>query len=232
MEGFGQSLVLLLHLRAHGKPDGNFLVFGQVLPHIHQGEKDRVFQEKTGIDQRGDPRQHPFSFFRAGSPAVGIVFRVLDLKGAFHHTILIAKMLGSSIRLAVRHHLRRGQPEQEVEDAGGVAVDEGGGHAHHLFRRPRDLCHSVPLAAVLGVLVKLIRQQAVDLPLHLPFDEGADGEPPAAVGGGIEPFRVLGKVLQRLQHLWRFCFVPVEPEKVPVDKTKAADFRPLTGMSG
>ena len=70
-----QALVLLLYIRQHGKPDGDLFVFGQVLPHVHKGEKDRIQQEKTGIDQRGYPRQHPFSFFCAGCPAVGVVFR-------------------------------------------------------------------------------------------------------------------------------------------------------------
>ncbi len=82
-----------------------------------------------------------------------------------------------------------------MEDAGGIAVDEGGSHAHYLLCRACDLRHSVSLAAVLGILVKLVCKEAVDLPLHLPFDKGADGKAPAAIGRVIEQFRVLGKFL-------------------------------------
>ncbi|MCU6790481.1 hypothetical protein OCV66_15530, partial [Agathobaculum ammoniilyticum] len=100
---------------------------------------------------------------------------------------------------------------EQIEDTGGIAVDEGCRHADAFFRGGEQLAHRVPLAAVRGKLVQFIRYQAVYLPSVPVFDIGAEREAAARAAGGHETVRLAqqgGKLLFR-----RRCFAGV-PRKV------------------
>ena len=59
------------------------------------------------------------------------------------------------------YHQAGGNPVEQVEDPGGVAIDERGRHADDPLGDRKDLRHGVTLAAVIVVFVQLIHDQAV-----------------------------------------------------------------------
>ena len=70
------------------------------------------------------------------------------------HPVLQAEIPGTFVRLVVQQHQAGLQPEQQIEDAFGVPVDEGGGHAEYLVGDPGQFRHSLSLRTLATVLVQ------------------------------------------------------------------------------
>ena len=167
-----QGVVFLFDFRQHGTGDGDFLVVGQLLSHVVKPQEHRVFQQKPRIHDRRDPRQEPFPHlallfgFRCGIVLFGILFVHF-----FQHPVLQAEIPGAFVRLVIQQHQASLQPEQQIEDAFGVPVDEGGGHAEHFVGDPGQFRHGLPLGALAAVLVQLVHDERVDPP-HLSLEIG------------------------------------------------------------
>ena len=182
--------VLLGDLLFHIQRDRDLLIVGKVLAHIRQGEESGLLQQKPGVDQRGDSGQLPGSRLSPVGPAVDRIILLVLLIGVLHHAVLRVKFGGGAVGLAVLHHKVGADPVEQVEDAGGVAVDEGGGHPDDPVRHREDLRHGVALAAVVVVLVEFVHNAAVKFPFVLALDVGAHGIAPAGPHGGVVPIRV------------------------------------------
>ena len=133
--------------------------------------------------------------------------------------------------LTVQLHPLRQEPVQQMKDAGGIAVDEGGSHADDLVRCADDLSHGVPLAAVVVVLVQLVAKDAVYLPFHLLLDVAADGEPPNGPHRGIKSVRVAADLLHLLLDMRVFCPQKIIAGKAPVNEAETSHLDPF-GLHG
>ena len=129
---------------------------------------------------------------------------------------------------AVLHHKAGTDPVEQVENAGGVAVDEGGGHADDPVRHGEDLRHSVALAAVVVVLVELVHNAAVQPALVPALEIGAHGVAPAGPGGWVVPVRVFRDHPDLLQRRLMLCFPQVLRSAAAVNPAVGADLDPFT----
>ena len=127
-------LVLRLDLLGHLQRNGNLLILREVLAHIREGKKYRVLHQEPGVDQRGDAGQQTGGRMGLHRPPVGVVLPFLLLIDVLDHAVLSVKLRGRLVVLAVLFHQRWDNAVQQIEDAGAVTVDEGGGHANYLFR--------------------------------------------------------------------------------------------------
>ena len=143
-----------------------------------------------------------------------------------HHAVLCVEVSGCAVTLAVSHHEVRTDPVEQAEDAGGVAVDESGGHPDDPIRHREDLRHGVALAAVVVVLVEFVHNAAVKFPFVPALDIRTHWIAPAGPNGGGVPVRVFSNRPNLLQR-WRvLCFCKVFCRFVAMDPAITTDLYP------
>ena len=123
------------------------------------------------------------------------------------------------------------KPEQQVEDALCVAIDEGGCHTDHLIGDACQLCHSLSLSAFTGILVQLIDDETVD-PAYLLFDVRRQREPVKSSGGREYAFGVMHHLSDLFLCGRRFADLVFLPGKLPVDKAITTDPHPFVTLRG
>ena len=190
-------------LLRHLQWDGDLLIVREVLPHIGKRQERGVLQQEPGKYQRRYAGQLPALRFPPAYPAVGVVLRVYGFIGFLHHTVLCVKVAGPAVAFAVLVHQAENHPVEQMEDTGAVAVDESGRHAHELLADAENLRHSVALAAVIVVLMKLISQETIDPAPVLFLDVSTQREP---ADGSRNWERVL-RVICDLLKLVLYCSV-------------------------
>ena len=132
----------------------------------------------------------------------------------------------------VLHHKVGADPVEQMEDAGGIAVDQCGGHPNDPVRCGEDLRHGISLAAVVVVLVELIHDAAVQFSSVPALDVGTHGIAPAGTCGGVVATRVICNRPDLLQRRLMLRFRKMFRCVAAVDPAIGADLDPLAGMAG
>ena len=226
-EFFFDLLVLCFHRCGHLQRNRDLLVLRQVLAHVGQGKKRGLVQQEAGIDQRRDARQKPGVLLALHGTAVGIVFRLLFHIDVLDHAVLRIKFGGMFIPFVVLAHLCGADPVEEMEYPRAVPVDQGGGHAYHLFCRAVELGHGFSLARLIGVFVKFIHNQAIDFAFVLAFDVGAQRISAVSASGWKAGVRVVLNLIELLELTLSAGFFEVLIDQRAVNKAVIPDLGPL-----
>ena len=207
-------------------------VVGEILTHVRERQKGRVLQKKPGEYQRRNAWKLPrLGFTLAGAP-VGVVLAVLDLIGILHHAVLRIKIAGPSIAFAIFEHQAGDDAVEQVEDTGGIPVDEGSGHTDKQLRDSKQLRHGVALAAVIVVLMQLIAKEAAYAPAQLFLDIGAQGITPLRPANWESSFRVLHDLGELVYYALAFGSLEVCRSSVAVYPAVLSNLDPLNPPAG
>ena len=147
--------------------------------------------------------------------------------GVLDHAVLRIKFGGIFIPFVVLAHLCGADPVEEMEYPRAVPVDQGGGHAYHLFCRAVELGHGFSLARLIGVFVKFIHNQAIDFAFVLAFDVGAQRISAVSASGRKAGVRVVLNLIELLELTLSAGFFEVLIDQRAVNKAVIPDLGPL-----
>ena len=227
MERVLQFVIRLLLSCRQAERHRDLLVLRQFLAHVHERQEHAVFQQEPAVHQWGYARALALALFALDAAPVGVIPAFGKLVCCLTHAVFARELRWAPIGLSVLLHTLRAHAVQQIEDAGGIAVDEGGRHADALACSAEQLAHGVSLSAVCGVLMQLICQQAVYLPAVLPFDIGAEREAAAGAAHDGMAARVLDQLGELLFCRCGFAGVHSEMRKPAVYIAQMADAHPF-----
>ena len=217
------SLLALRQPERHG----DLLVLRQLLTHVHEREEHAVFQQEPAVHQRRHAGTLALALFALHAAPVRVISALRDLISCLANAVFIREAGRDGISLAVLLHAVRAHAVQQIEDTGGIAVDEGCRHADALFRSGEQLAHRVPLPAVCSVLVQLVCKQATYFPAVFFLDVGAEREAAAGAARDGMAARVLDQFAELLPCRSSFAGVQREVRKPAVHIAKMADTHPF-----
>ena len=227
LENILHSLIALPNVLRHIQRHRDLLIARQILSHVRQGQKSRVFQQKARKHQRRNAGELACARFPLTGTPVGIILRVPCFVSIFHHTVLRVKIAGTAILLSILEHKPRDDAVEQVKNTGGIAIDKGRRHTDKELGGAVQLRHCVTLAAGIVVFVQLIAEEGADPAVQLFLDVGAQRITPLCAANRIVAVRVLRDLCELVANVRVFRTLEMSFSAIAVYPSVFADLDPF-----